>query len=164
MQPTVRKFLLPFLCKSWPAGLQLTIQETITGHILAPVLFLILKMRIALDFPGICLFACLFVSTGHIHRATEKWTGSKVTHSPNHHVEFSFRWSGETVWISCQWRFERLPFVRANQGIESYVCLKLLHFDLFGVPTRWEATVIVKGVGNVNCFYYTCKRLDDNCS
>ena len=60
MQPTVRKFLLPFFCKSWPAGLQLTIQETITGHILAPVLFFILKMRIALNFPGICLFVCLF--------------------------------------------------------------------------------------------------------
>ena len=60
MQSTVRKFLLPFFCKSWPAGLQLTIQETITGHILAPVLFFILKMRIALDFPGICLFVCLF--------------------------------------------------------------------------------------------------------
>ena len=62
--------------------------------------------------------------------------GSKVTPSPNHHVEFSFRWSGNCL--------DKLPVtfrafalvVRANQGIESYVCLKLLHFDLFGVPTR----------------------------
>ena len=45
---------------SWPARLQQKIQETITGHILAPVLFFILKMWIALDFPGICLFVCLF--------------------------------------------------------------------------------------------------------
>ena len=124
---------------SWPARLQRKIQETITGHILAPVLFFILKMWIALDFPGICLFVCLFVLTGYIHRATEEWRGSKVTPSPNDHVEFSFRWSGNCLdklpvtfrafafcqsksrdWKLCVFGTTAFWFVRRSYTLRSY--------------------------------------------